>query len=149
MPKLLPMLFASLFAAAVAADETVLAVDPVGLPVLGGTWRDDNPYRGLPDAVAVGRTAYAQACARCHGADAATNAAPAPDLRQLDRTCRRIVDAALRAACMRDNDAYFARTVRDGKVIVGVRHMPAWDGLLRQELAWAIQVFVESRARGE
>ena len=78
--------------------------------------------------------------------DASTNAAPAPDLRKLDRGCRRIAEPALKARCQADNDAYFARTVRQGKVILGVTHMPPWDGVLKQELAWAIQVFVESRA---
>ena len=87
-----------------------------------------------------------QACARCHGADASTNAAPAPDLRNLNRSCRRIADAELKAWCLRDNDAYFAKTVREGKIIVGVTHMPPWQGVLSQELAWAIQVFIESRA---
>jgi hypothetical protein len=71
---------------------------------------------------------------------------PAPDLRLLNRFCKRISDAELNAACMRDNDAYFAKTVRKGKIIVGVTHMPPWDGVLKQELAWAIQTFIESRA---
>ena len=104
-----------------------------------------GPASAAGDPVA-GEAAYAQACARCHGADASTNAAPAPDLRNLDRGCRRIADPALKARCQADNDAYFAKTVRQGKVILGVTHMPPWQGVLSQELAWAIQVFVESRA---
>ena len=133
---------------AVAANEVAVApsVDAEGLPVLGASWLEANPYRGNPAAVAIGQAAYNQACARCHGADAATNAAPAPDLRNLNRFCRRIADAELKAACMRDNDAYFARTVRQGKVIVGVVHMPSWQGVLKQELAWAIQTFIEAQA---
>jgi hypothetical protein len=110
-----------------------------------------QPYRHQPaaaEAVAIGRDAYNQACARCHGVDASTNAAPAPDLRKLDRGCRRIAEPALKARCQADNDAYFARTVRQGKVILGVTHMPPWQGVLSQELAWAIQVFIESRAAG-
>ena len=31
-----------------------------------------------------------------------------------------------------------------GKVKVGVRHMPAWDGVLKPELVWAIRSFLES-----
>ena len=124
-------------------------VDAGTLPALGGTWRAANPYRDSPAAelaLPLGRAAYNQACARCHGADAGTNAAPAPDLRKLNRSCRRIDDADLKAWCLRDNDAYFAKTVRQGKVIVGITHMPAWEALLAQELAWAIQLFIESQA---
>lgn len=150
MKKLLVTAMAVLLAASAQADEVAVAptVLPDGLPPLGETWRSENPYRGNPEAVAIGQKAYSQACARCHGADASTNAAPAPDLRNLNRFCRRISDAELNAACMRDNDAYFAKTVRNGKVIVGVTHMPPWQGVLKQELAWAIQTFIESRKTG-
>ena len=121
-------------------------VDFSSLPKLGLAWLEINPYRGNPDAISVGRLTYGQTCARCHGADASTNAAPAPDLRKLDAFCRRIGNAELKAACMRDNDAYFSKTVRQGKRIVGVVHMPAWEPVLSQELIWAVQSFIESRA---
>lgn len=149
MRKLFPLFCAVLFSAAVHANEVAVAPDvaPDGLAPLGETWLEANPYRGQPAAVSVGRAAYNQACARCHGADAATNAAPAPDLRQINRYCRRIDDAELNAACMRDNDAWFAKSVRYGKVIVGVTHMPPWQGVLKQELAWAIQTFIEAQAQ--
>ena len=148
--NLLAGLTAVLCSSLALANEVAVApaVSPDGLPPLGETWLAENPYRGNPAALAIGRDAYNQACARCHGADASTNAAPAPDLRQLNRFCKRISDAELNAACMRDNDAYFAKTVRNGKVIVGVTHMPPWQGVLKQELAWAIQVFFESRVTG-
>lgn len=150
MKKLLVTAMAVLLGASALADEVAVAptVLPDGLPPFGEIWRSENPYRGNPEAVAIGQKAYSQACARCHGADASTNAAPAPDLRNLNRFCRRISDAELNAACMRDNDAYFAKTVRNGKVIVGVTHMPPWQGVLKQELAWAIQTFIESRKTG-
>ncbi len=125
-------------------------VDAAALPVLGKAWQAANPYRGqfaAETALPLGQAAYNQACARCHGADASTNAAPAPDLRNLNRSCRRIEDADLKAWCLRDNDTYFAKTVRQGKVIVGVTHMPAWEGILPQELAWAIQLFIENQAQ--
>lgn len=121
-------------------------VDYSALPPLGKTWRDSNPYRGEAAAFEIGRSAYNQTCARCHGADAATNAAPAPDLRNLDRTCRRIQNPLTKAHCVADNDAYYAKTVQNGKVIVGVMHMPPWRDVLPQEVAWAIQVFIEKRA---
>ena len=150
MRKLLLILSACLFSGLAGANEVAVAptVKPDGLPVLGETWLEANPYRGNPLAVSIGQTAYGQTCARCHGAEASTNAAPAPDLRQLNRFCRRITALDLKAACMRDNDAYFAKTVRHGKIIVGVTQMPPWQGVLKQELAWAIQMFIESRAMG-
>ena len=46
---------------------------------------------------------------------------------------------------MADNDTYFSKTVQQGKVIVGVMHMPPWKDVLSQELVWAIQRFIESR----
>lgn len=148
---LLSALFLVLAAQPLAAQEVAIApaVSAAGLPALGPQWLAANPYRhqaAAAEAVAIGREAYNQACARCHGVDASTNAAPAPDLRNLDRGCRRIADPALKARCQADNDAYFAKTVRQGKVILGVTHMPPWQGVLSQELAWAIQVFIESRA---
>jgi mono/diheme cytochrome c family protein len=150
MKKLILILLTALSSSLAVANEVAVApaVSPDGLPPLGETWLAENPYRGNPAALAIGQQAYNQACARCHGTDASTNAAPAPDLRQLNRFCKRIDDAELKAACRRDNDAYFAKTVRNGKVIVGVTHMPPWQGVLKQELAWAIQVFFESRASG-
>lgn len=150
MKKLILILLTALSSSLAVANEVAVApaVSPDGLPPLGDTWLSENPYRGNPLALTIGQQAYNQACARCHGADASTNAAPAPDLRQLNRFCKRISDAELNAACLRDNDAYFAKTVRNGKIIVGVTHMPPWQGVLKQELAWAIQAFIESRASG-
>lgn len=150
MKKLFIGLFAVFFSALAVANEVAVAptVSPDGLPPLGESWLAENPYRGNPAAITIGQQAYNQACARCHGADASTNTAPAPDLRQLNRYCRRISDVELNAACMRDNDAYFSKTVRNGKVIVGVTHMPPWQGVLKQELAWAIQAFIESSVSG-
>lgn len=143
-----------LILAVLLAGKTALAnevanrpeVDASRLPKFGPTWLATNPYRGNADAVAVGRITYGQTCARCHGADASTNAAPAPDLRRLNAFCRRIADAELKASCLRDNDAYFSKTVRQGKTIVGVVHMPPWQEVLSQELVWAVQAFIESRA---
>jgi mono/diheme cytochrome c family protein len=138
-----------LLAGSIAATEVATPpdVDYSALPPLGQLWRETNPYRNLPEALPIGRSAFNQSCARCHGADAATNAAPAPDLRNLDKGCRRVADTALKARCMADNDAYFAKSVRDGKIIVGVVHMPPWREVLPQELAWAIQAFIEAQSR--
>lgn len=133
--------------AAVAAEVAIAPVlDRSGLPSLGETWRNGNPYRGNPRAVEVGQSAYSQSCARCHGVDANPGGGvPAPDLRQMNRYCRSIVNPALKAACMVDNDQYFKQSVLQGKVVVGVRHMPSWKDALIQEDVWAIQTFIESR----
>ncbi|WP_334157345.1 c-type cytochrome [Oryzomicrobium sp.] len=123
-------------------------VDLSALPPLGDAWRDDNPYRGNPVAVAAGRQVFNQACAQCHGSDAdPRQGMPAPDLRPLHRFCQRIPSPELKGACMRDNDAFFATSVRFGKVRVGVVHMPPWQGILPQEAVWAVQAFIESVAR--
>lgn len=135
-------------ALAVPAAEVAVApvLDLSGLPSLGDAWRKGNPYRGNPTAIAVGQSAFNQSCARCHGADASpVGGAPAPDLRQLNRYCRNIADSGLQAACMTDNDQYFGKSVREGKTVVGVVHMPSWNDVLSQEVVWAIQAFIESR----
>lgn len=141
------LLLALICAGQVVALEIAVAplVDQSGLPVLGADWLKTNPYRTNVRAIEVGRSAFNQSCARCHGLDASSAAAPAPDLRQLNRYCLKIGDGVLRVACMADNDAYFSKTVQQGKVIVGVMHMPPWKDVLNQELVWAIQVFIESR----
>lgn len=120
-------------------------VDISALPAQHGEWREENPYRGNPLAAEVGRAAFNQSCASCHGADADGHAAPAPDLRRLGRSCARILDADLRRQCTRDVDHYFRSSVQKGKVKVGVVHMPAWEGVLAPEVVWAIRSFVETR----
>jgi cytochrome c-550 PedF len=143
------LLAAGLMFVALAASAANVAQAPVldrsSLAPLGEVWRDGNPYRGNAQAIGVGKSAFNQSCARCHGVDAsAVGGAPAPDLRQLNRYCRGIGNPVLQAACMLDNDQYFKKTVQQGKVVVGVRHMPAWKDVLLQEDVWAIQAFIES-----
>ncbi|MFZ2855612.1 MAG: cytochrome c-550 PedF [Rhodocyclaceae bacterium] len=139
----------TLFAATAAMANELpvpVSVDLGDLPRLGETWLPGNPYRGNPRAVTVGDSAFQQACARCHGADAnPSGSLPAPDLRQLNRSCRPIADAVLKARCMADNDQFFSKSVREGKVVVGVVHMPRWQETMSQETIWAIQTYIESR----
>lgn len=141
------LLGAALMAAALpafASDIQRPDVDVSALPPQHGQWQEDNPYRGKPEAIVIGRSAFNQACARCHGVDADGHASPAPDLRRLGRSCGRIADASLRQRCSRDVDHYFVSSVLKGKVKVGVVHMPAWDGVLEPEIVWALRSFVES-----
>ena len=72
-------LAAALCGPSVAATPEPPRVDLSGLPALGDGWREDNPYRGNPQAVDTGRAIYAQSCARCHGAEA-TKPGPASSL---------------------------------------------------------------------
>lgn len=120
-------------------------VDTGALAALGNVLREENPYRGDARAAAVGEGAFGQACARCHVL--ASSGGIGPDLRMLNAFCRRIADAAMREACLRDQDHYFMKTVLDGKTIVGVTHMPAWRGFLSQEAIWAIRSYIESREK--
>lgn len=113
-----------------------------GLPVLAAP---PNPFRGDPSAIEPGRAAYAAHCATCHGDQAVSPMAEAPDLRRLDGFCRRLTDTALKSHCLRDVDTYYLRSVLDGKVRAGVVHMPPWRGVLRDDEIWAIRTFVETR----
>lgn len=140
---LLLMVFALIAPAAEVAIAP--ALDLSDLPPLGDVWLKNNPYRGNQTAVEIGKSAFNQSCARCHGVDANPHGGmPAPDLRQVNRYCRRITEIGLKAACMTDNDQYFSKSVREGKKIVGVVHMPSWKPVLSQEVIWAIQAFIES-----
>lgn len=129
---------------ALAAVGQAPDIDTRGLPVLAEPWSEENPYRGNALAADIGRRVFNHRCASCHGADADGSRAPAPDLRRLGRSCKRVKDPQLQRRCRQDVDVYFSDSVRRGKVKVGVRHMPAWDGILKPELVWSIRTFLES-----
>ena len=59
-------------------------VDTKGLEPIGQNWRATNPYRGNKTAIAIGKSAYNQQCARCHGLEGVSGGL-APDLRSLDK----------------------------------------------------------------
>lgn len=121
--------------------------DTSSLPALGDGWRDANPYRDDETIAAVGRTLYNETCSKCHGPDMNARGHPAPPLRRLQRYCKKVQDAALKVRCLADVDHYFVTTVLQGKYILGVEHMPAWNGILNQEAVWAIKTYVDSRSR--
>ena len=138
---------AAIFATNVQAVEQIKPqVDTSGLPALG--WHGPNPLRGNAEAAAIGKAAFNQSCAVCHGQDAIGTRSPAPDLRRIGMGCRRIQDAALRQRCQGDADAFFIKSVRYGKQKFGIVHMPPWEGLLAPELAWALRSFVETAPKG-
>jgi cytochrome c-550 PedF len=120
------------------------SVDTRGLPVLGDKWRDENPYRTNALAQKIGSSAYNQNCARCHGLEAVSGGI-APDLRQLDRDCVGLKNAAKKAACFKEMDNYYLASVRQGKVRNGAVYMPPFEGVFNQEAMWAIKAWLETR----
>ncbi|MEW6707581.1 MAG: cytochrome c-550 PedF [Pseudomonadota bacterium] len=139
---------ATLWAASLAAqahgDVTPQAVDTRELPKLGEHWRAENPYRQNETAVRIGSSAFNQNCARCHGLEAVSGGI-APDLRRLDNDCATQKDPKKRAACVKDNDDFFATTVRRGRTRNGAVYMPPFEGVLNQEAVWAIKSYLETR----
>ena len=134
---------------ATARAERPLApqVDESALPPIEPGWAEDNPLRGNKAAIAVGHEAFNQACSRCHGVDADGSRAPAPDLRRIGRACARIADTALKQRCNEDSDYFFRQSVRNGKIKLGIEHMPPWEGILEPAVLWSIRSFVETAKR--
>jgi cytochrome c-550 PedF len=125
-------------------DVTPQAVNTTGLPKLGAEWKAENPYRDNDAAVKVGTSAYNQNCARCHGLEAISGGV-APDLRKFDNDCVTTKDAARKAACVKENDAFYLATVRNGRVRNGAVYMPPFEGTFDQEAMWAIKAYLETR----
>ena len=105
-------------------------VDTSGLPALVPGWADINPLRGNAQAGTVGRDAFSQACAQCHGENANGSRSPAPDLRRIGMSCRKVKDPELNRRCQSDADFFFVKSVRYGKQKFGIIHMPPWDAVL-------------------
>ena len=136
------------FSAARASDEIKRPdVDTSALPALAPGWAEVNPLRGNAPAIGIGRAAFNQACARCHGENANGTRSPAPDLRRIGLGCLRVQDPALRQRCQSDADHFFVKSVRYGKQKFGIVHMPPWDGVLEPTLVWSIRTFVENAPR--
>lgn len=135
--RLASFVFATLLTAvagyAVAhGDVTPQPVDTGNLPKLGGgeEWLDKNPYSGNPEAIKIGKAAFAENCARCHGIDAVSGGI-APDLRQLPLG--------------EDGDTLFKQRIRNGSIRNGVTYMPPFGKVFSQEAAWAIRSWIETR----
>ncbi|CAD5378007.1 Cytochrome c550, associated with quino(hemo)protein alcohol dehydrogenase [Pseudomonas sp. OF001] len=138
--KFLPALLATLALGAATqvlahGDVTPQAVNTAGLEQLGSEWRDENPYRAPYEnnghAVEIGKSAYTQNCARCHGLDAISGGI-APDLRMLDAGI--------------EGDEWFKERVINGAVRDGRVYMPKMADFLSQEALWAIRSYLESVA---
>ncbi|TVT56678.1 MAG: cytochrome c-550 PedF [Sedimenticola thiotaurini] len=115
-------------------DVTPQAVDTEGLPQLGEEWTEQNPFRTddklHPVALEIGKSAYTQNCARCHGLEVISGGI-APDLRYLEENL--------------DGDEWFKERVTKGAVRDGKVYMPSFSGVISQEGLWAIRTYIDSR----
>jgi cytochrome c-550 PedF len=110
-------------------DVNPQPVDTPGLDRLGDGWRDGNPYRGSKVAAGIGKSAYGQQCARCHGLDGISGGL-APDLRFLPK------DA--------EGDKVFLPVLRRGAFRDGRTLMPKYEGIMSQEAMWAIRSWLDT-----
>jgi cytochrome c-550 PedF len=125
------VLFVALAPAAARShgDVNPQPVDTKGLEPLGETWRTTNPYRGNPAAIKIGKSAYNQQCARCHGLEGISGGL-APDLRTLTKGD--------------EGDKDYLPTVRKGAFRDGRTLMPKYEGIMNQEAMWAIRSWLET-----
>lgn len=149
MNRLHALALLALCANAFAADPSMQAEKPktdlTALPALGERWLESNPYRGNPAVIATGRALFNESCALCHGTDGNPKNQPGPNLLRLHRGCQKVSEPDLLKRCLSDVDHYFAKSVRHGKRVLDVQHMPPWEGVMPQEGVWAIKTFIEAR----
>jgi cytochrome c-550 PedF len=126
-------------------DVTPHPVDTTGLPTLGKTWADSNPYRGDAKAEAIGAVGYYHNCAACHGLNAEAGGM-APDLLQLAKDCVSMPSQQEKDACFKDSDDYFKGVVLEGrKNTEGRETMPSYASVFTQEAVWAIKAYLDKR----
>jgi cytochrome c-550 PedF len=106
---------------------TPQAIDTKELKQLGEKWLEKNPYEGDQKAIALGKYAYSENCARCHGLDGVSGGI-APDLRYLEAGV--------------EGDQWFMERIRGGAVRNGNVYMPPFEGVLNQEAMWAIRAYL-------
>ena len=111
-------------------NVTPQAVDTSGLPDIGETWLQHNPYRGNATAVKIGESAYGPNCARCHGLDAESGGI-APDLRYLE-----LGDSG---------DEWYIQRYQHGSSHDGKVYMPPMGEVLGQKTGWAIRSWLETK----
>jgi cytochrome c-550 PedF len=110
-------------------DVNPQPVDTKGLDPLGEAWRATNPYRGNKLAIEIGKSAYNQQCARCHGLEGVSGGL-APDLRFLEKGD--------------EGDKAFLPPTRRGVYRDGRTLMPKYEGIISQEGMWAIRSWLET-----
>ena len=127
------LLFVSSMQVFAHGDVTPQAIDITGLePIKDSdtTWLETNPYSGNTKAIEIGKHAFAQNCARCHGIDAISGGI-APDLRE-------------RLPLGEEGDVIFKERMVNGAIRNGVTYMPKFDGIVKQEGLWAIRSWLET-----
>ncbi len=126
------LLFTTTFALKVTAHDNVTPqpVDTSKLPDIGEEWRTVNPYRGNPDAIKIGESAYGGNCARCHGLEAISGGI-APDLRYLE-----VGEAG---------DEWFIGRYRHGAARDGKVFMPPFGDIIGQKAGWAIRSWLDTK----
>ena len=127
MKKITLALLATTILAFGHGSVTPQAVDTKTLKQLGAEWLSENPYKGDEKAIALGKYAYSENCARCHGLDGISGGI-APDLRALDDGI--------------EGDEWFMERSRGGAVRNGNVYMPPFEGVLNQEAMWAIRAYL-------
>lgn len=110
-------------------DVTPQAVDVSTLKKLGADWLNKNPYVGDQEAIRIGKSAFTQNCARCHGIDAISGGI-APDLRYLPKG--------------QEGDEIFLQRIRHGSTRDGRVYMPPFEGVFPQEAMWAIRAWLDT-----
>ena len=114
-------------------DVTPQPIDTTGLePIKDSetTFLEKNPYSGNPKAIEIGKHAFGQNCARCHGIDAVSGGI-APDLRE-------------KLPLGDEGDEIFRERMVNGAVRNGVTYMPKFEGVVKQEGLWAIRSWLET-----
>ena len=101
---------------------TPQAIDTKNLKPLGAEWLEENPYKGDEAAIKLGKYAYSENCARCHGLDAVSGGI-APDLRALDDgidgvVCLLDVSPCISSAVRRLSDVYSDLQRNDVNIIL-------------------------------
>lgn len=130
LPGILSLSLLAFSAQAMAhGDVSPQPVDTEGLEALGEEWKEVNPYRGNGKAVEIGKSAYNQNCARCHGLGAVSGGI-APDLRALPWG--------------EEGDVFFVQRVRNGAIRNGVTYMPSFEGIVSQEGLWTIRAWLDT-----
>ena len=86
-------------------------------------------------AVEIGKSAYNQNCARCHGLGAVSGGI-APDLRN-----------GLKPDF--DSDEWYIYRVREGAIRNGITYMPKMAEHISQEALWSIRAWVETLCKDD
>ena len=100
-----------------------------GLPDLGDTWKDSDPFVGNKTAIEIGAHGFLANCAACHGLNMESGGM-APDLHQLPTGA--------------EGDEIYKDKVVNGVVRNGQTKMAKYAGTVSQTGLWAIRAYIES-----